>query len=154
MNRKLIFMLLTIIMFSCKEKKVDTKAEAEKLMQLSREWSKHAAGRDVDKIVSYWSDEAVLFSNGHPTVTGKNELKKMVEESMNIPGFKISWEPVKAEVSESGDMAYIIEKNEITMPDSTGKPFVMKGNVVTVWKKNVAGEWKAVVDISSDQAAQ
>ena len=151
---KLTFMLLLVAMIGCNQKKVDTKAEGEKLMQISREWSKQAAGKDIDKIVNYWSDDAVLFSNGHPAVNGKNELRKMVEGSMNIPGFKISWEPVKAEVSESGDMAYLIEKNEMTLPDSSGKPMVIKGNVVTVWKKNAAGEWKVVVDISSDQAAQ
>ncbi len=149
---KLTFMLVTVTLVCCTQKKVDTKAEAEKLMALSREWSKEAAGRDVDKIVNYWSDDAVLFTNGRPAINGKTELRQMVKESMDIPGFKISWEPLKAEVSESGDMAYLIEKNEMTMPDSTGKPFVMKGNVVTVWKKNAAGEWKAVVDISSDQA--
>lgn len=154
MSYKLIAVLVMVTMISCTQKKVDTKAEGEKLMQLSREWSKHASTRDVDKIVSFWSDDAVLFSNGRPAVNGKNELRKMVEESMNIPGFKISWEPVTAEVSESGDMAYIIEKNEMTVPDSTGRPVVIKGNVVTVWKKNAAGEWKAVVDISADQAAQ
>ncbi len=154
MLHKLTVMLALITMISCSQKKVDTKAEGEKLMQLSRDWSKHAATKDIDKIVGYWSDDAVLFSSGYPTVTGKNELKKMVQESMNIPGFKISWEPLKAEVSESGDMAYLIEKNEITVPDSTGKPRVIKGNVVTIWRKNAAGEWKVVVDISSDQAAQ
>ncbi len=152
MTHKLALMLVTVTLICCNQKKVDTKAEGEKLMALSREWSKQAAGRDVDKIVNYWSDDAVLFTNGHPAINGKNALRQMVEESMNIPGFKISWEPVKVDVSESGDMAYLIEKNEMTMQDSTGKPFVIKGNVVTVWKKNAAGEWKAVVDISSDQA--
>lgn len=152
MTNKLALMLVTVTLICCNQKKVDTKAEGEKLMALSREWSKQAAGKDVDKIVNYWSDDAVLFTNGRPAINGKNALRQMVEESLNIPGFKITWEPVKVDVSESGDMAYLIEKNEMTMQDSTGKPFVIKGNVVTVWKKNTAGEWKAVVDISSDQA--
>ncbi len=152
MTNKLALMLVTVTLICCNQKKVDTKAEGEKLMALSREWSKQAAGKDVDKIVDYWSDDAVLFTNGRPAINGKNALRQMVEESLNIPGFKITWEPVKVDVSESGDMAYLIEKNEMTMQDSTGKPFVIKGNVVTVWKKNTAGEWKAVVDISSDQA--
>jgi ketosteroid isomerase-like protein len=146
---KLSLVIVITSLLGCSEKKVDTKAEAEKLMQISRDWSKDAATNNVEKIVSYWADDAVLYTGDMPALIGKPAIKEMVQHSMQMPGFKISWEPTRADVCESGDMAYLIEKNAVSYQDSTGKPMVMQGNVVTVWKKNTAGEWKAVVDITS-----
>lgn len=67
-----------------------------------------------------------------------------------VPGFKISWEPISVSVSESGDMAYMIEKNTMTINDSIGNPITTTGRAVTIWKKNKNGEWKNVVEIGTD----
>ena len=149
MNRLLILFALTLF-FSCNQDKVDTDIEGQKLMELSREWSKSASTGDIEKIVSYWSEDAIYISSGQPTLNGKQNIKEMVQGSANIPGFAISWEPVSVSVSKSGDMAYMIEKNKITYLDSIGNTIANTGRVVTVWKKNNNGEWKNVVDISVD----
>ena len=141
----------TCIMLSCTHEKVDTKAEAEKLMQLSKEWSKTASTGDVSKTVSYWADDAVLMSAGQPVLKGKEAIKKMVEESFKIPGFRISWEPQNVVVSESGDMAYIIENSQVAYPDSTGKSMIQNNKAVSIWRKQADGSWKNVVDISTPE---
>jgi ketosteroid isomerase-like protein len=97
-------MLLTILL-GCYEKKIDTKAKAEKLMQVSREWSQSASADSIEKTMSYWADSAVFLSAGQPILNGRNEIRGMVERSGKIPGFKISWEPISVSVSQSGDMA-------------------------------------------------
>jgi ketosteroid isomerase-like protein len=66
-------------------------------------------------------------------------------------GFKISWEPQSAEVSQCGDLAYLIEKSEITMKDSAGNSIAQHYNGVTVWKKQADGSWKNVADISANE---
>jgi uncharacterized protein (TIGR02246 family) len=141
-------------MVSCNQTKVDTKAEAEKIMQLSKEWSKVASTGDVTKTISYWADDAIVMSGGQPTLNGKEAIKKMVEESFKIPGFKISWDPQTAVVSESGDMAYLIENSQITLTDSTGKSIVENSKAVSIWRKQADGSWKNVVDISTPEPAQ
>lgn len=149
MNRlSLLFALILLI--SCNQEKVDTEKEGQLLMQLSREWSKSAATDDIEKTVSYWSDDAIFISSGQPTLEGKKSIREMVEGMSKIPGFKISWEPISVSVSESGDMAYMVEKNKLTYNDSIGNPIITTGRVVTVWKKNNNGEWKNMVDISVD----
>ena len=140
------------ITFSCTQKKIDTKAEAEKVIQLSKEWSKVASTGDVAKTVSYWADEAILMSGGQPVLNGKESIKKMVEESFKMPGFRISWDPQKAVVSESGDMAYILEDSQISFSDSTGKSIVEYNKAVSIWRKQADGSWKNVVDISTPTA--
>jgi ketosteroid isomerase-like protein len=149
MNKKCFLALLPFLMLGCSQQKVDTKAESEKLMQTSRDWSKLTSTKDVEKIVSYWTDDATLISSGLPLLKGKKEIRQMVESSMKTPGFSISWEPVHAEIAESGDMGYIIEKSQISFNDSTGKTITMNSNGVTIWKKQPDGSWKNVVDVAS-----
>jgi ketosteroid isomerase-like protein len=148
--KNLILVLLLFALYSCNNTNVDTQKEGEKLMQISREWSESAASDDIEKTLSYWSDDAVFFSAERPTVTGKKELRQMVEGLSKAPGFKISWEPISASVSKSGDMAYLIEKNTFTINDSVGNPQTTYGRSVTIWKKDNNGEWKNAVEIGVD----
>ena len=142
-----IIILLALLIFGCKETSVDRKAEGEKLMQLSREWSTSAASSNLDKTLSYWADDAVVLSPGQPAIKGKKSIREMMESTAKIPGFRISWEPLSVEVSQSGDMAYMIEKNQVTVNDSLGHPITEFNKAVTVWKKQPDGSWKNVVDI-------
>src|ERR1700712_2838077 len=102
-------LLMFACVCGCKEHNVDTKAEGEKLMQISRDWSKSAATDSVETTLNYWADDAVIMSPGQPTLKGKNAIREMVEGSAKIPGFKISWEPLSVSISKSGDMGYMIE---------------------------------------------
>jgi uncharacterized protein (TIGR02246 family) len=136
-----------IILYSCNNQGVDTEAEGKKLMELSREWSKDAATGDTAKIFKHWAEDAVMMSPGQPALKGKNAIREMVMGSFKIPGFKISWEPQRVEVSQSGDMAYMIEENQITVNDSLDNPIVNKNKALTVWKKQADGSWKNVVDM-------
>ena len=144
-----VVVLLTslIILYSCNNQGVDTEAEEKKLMELSREWSRIAASGDTAKIFSYWAEDAVMMSPGQPALKGKDAIREMVMGSFKVPGFKISWEPQSVEVSKSGDLAYLIEENQITVNDSLGNPLVTKNKALTVWKKQGGGSWKNVVDM-------
>jgi len=145
-----LLVILLLAVTGCKQE-IDTKAEGEKLMQVSREWSKSAATRDIEKTMSYWADDAVVISAGEKLRNGKQAIRQMVEESLKNPGFQISWEPQKAEISKSGDIGYLTEMTTITVNDSVGKPMVMKYNGLTIWKKQPDGNWKNVVDVLSPE---
>ena len=148
MEKQIIIALMMITFISCKQN-VDTKAEGEKLMQVSRDWSKSAQTNDVEKTLSYWADDAIVISSGQPTLHGKKEIRQMVEVSFKSPGFKISWEPESAEISKNGDMGYLIEHDDMTMNDSTGKAVTQQYKSLTIWKKQTDGSWKNVVDVMS-----
>jgi uncharacterized protein (TIGR02246 family) len=143
--------LLVLTVTSCNQQKVDTKAEGEKVMQLSKEWSQAASAGDVEKIVEYWADDAVVMSAGEPVLSGKQAIRKMVEESYKMPGFRISWQPQSVVVSESGDMAYLIENSQVSFTDSTGKPVTINNKAVSIWRKQAGGLWRNAVDISTPE---
>ncbi len=107
--KKTIIALTVVTFTSCNQQNADTKSEGEKLMQTSREWSAVAATKDVDKILSYWTDDAIVISAGEPNLKGKAGIKQMVEGSFKNPGFQISWEPKSAEISKSGDLGYLLQ---------------------------------------------
>jgi ketosteroid isomerase-like protein len=113
-----------------------------------------ASGRDVEKTVSYWADDAFMMSAGQPALKGKQAIRQMVMDSYKIPGFQISWQPQSVEVSESGDMAYLIENSQVSFTDSTGKVVTQHNKAVSIWRKQSDGTWKNVVDISTPDAQQ
>lgn len=123
-------------------------------MQRSRDWAKAAATGNVDSALAYWSDDAIVMQANQPAYVGKAAIRGMVEASMKIPKFSITWEPERASISESGDVGYLIEHNRVTMADSTGKVHTQYGKGVTIWKKDANGVWRCVVDIGNDNPTE
>ena len=146
--RKLIAILLFAVLTGCNETKVDQKAEGEKLMQVSREWARTIAADSVERVMSFWADSAIFMTADAEPIYGKTEIRKMVVESLKDTGVKMTWQPVSASISENGDMGYLIEENQLTFKDSTGRPMTLHGRAVTIWKKDANGNWKNVVEVS------
>lgn len=143
-----IYILGVILLVSCSQDKVDQHAEAEKLMELSREWSQAAYDRDIDKLLSFWDEDAMMFDPGSPVLRGKDNIQAMVARSLIGSDFEIRWEPQEAYVSESGDLGYVIFKNYMKSgSDSLGTSQIRYGKGIEIWKKDENGEWKNVVDI-------
>ena len=85
-------MVLPFLVFSCSQRDFDSVAEGQKLLRRDAEWADLAnAGKDVDKIVSYWSDDAILIFPGQPLLEGKAAIRAYVAASLKTPGFKIHW---------------------------------------------------------------
>jgi len=143
------------LLLGCSSPQPDPSAEQQILMKASRDWSQAAATGNVDAVVSYWADNAVVMMPDMPTFRGKEAIRKYVESSFKIPGFKISWEPLEAHVSASGEMGYIIERTTVTLPDQSGRPTTHRARAVSIWRKSEGGTWKNMVDISNpDPSAQ
>lgn len=127
---------------------MDLAAEKERLLRRDAEWAKVASeGNDVDRILSYWTEDAVVVPPGLPSVVGKVALRQYVEGSMQIPGFRISWESKDATLSPDGQLAYMLSRNEVTMNAPDGTPSTSAGRAVTIWRRESDGEWRCAVDV-------
>jgi ketosteroid isomerase-like protein len=148
-----LFLAIALMLFmnACNNiNTIDQQAEAEKLMELSREWAKSVKDKDVEKMLSFWADDAIVMSPNESAVVGIESLRGMVDRSMKIPGFEINWEPQNAYVSKSGDLGYVIIKNYMTMPtDTLGNTRTVFNKGVEIWRKQEDGSWKNVIDISN-----
>lgn len=118
------------------------------LLRRDAEWAAlAAAGHDIEAILSYWTDDAVVIGPGLPRISGKAALRDYVQSSLRIPGFKITWTSTEVEVSADGNMAYMFGQNKVTMNGPDGAPFTIEGRAVTIWRREADGEWRCVVDI-------
>ncbi len=147
--RVAILLLVALTAAGCAKGASDPQAEAERLMETSREWARAARSGDLDAIVRYWGDDATLLMPGQPVSRGKDQIRASVEASFKTPGFAISWEPLEAHVSRSGDMGYLLERTQLSMSDGRGGTSTQQLRAVTIWRKQPDGDWKNVVDISN-----
>jgi len=129
-------------------------AEKERLLRRDAEWAQAASeGRDVERILSYWTEDAVVLPPGLPSVVGKAALRQYVEGSMQIPGFKITWESDDVTFSPDGQLAYMFSRNAVTVNAPDGAPITSEGRAVTIWRRESDGEWRCAVDIWNAEAA-
>ena len=145
----LVFLLLSV---GCSQRGFDPVAEEAKLLRRDAEWADLAsAGKDVEKIVSYWTDDAVLIFPGQPLLEGKAAIRAYVAESLNTAGFKIHWVSEKPMFSPDGKLAYMRGKNELTAPGQNGAPITVHLRGISIWRLDADGQWRCVVDISNEE---
>ena len=143
-------MLLALCAAGCAPS-VDVAGESSKLAQRDADWSSVSfEGKDIERIVSYWSDDAHVLQPGLPPIDGRNAIRAFVAASLKIPGFKIHWVSEKPVLSPDGKMAYMIGAVETTAPGANGTLEATHGRGVTVWRLGTDGVWRCVVDITND----
>lgn len=151
-SRLLLSCLLAAGLAACAGRP-DPAAEEAKLMETSRAWSRAAAGGDVDAILAYWADDALVLPPGQPALRSRAALRAYLETSMKTPGFRIAWEPLEAKVSKDGDMGYLVERTTVTVDGPDGRPVSQHFRGVTIWRRQADGSWKNAVDINNPEPA-
>ena len=156
MSRTSLVLLLFLLSLStaCQTQATSTSADETALRKLDEEWSRSAGSKDVDKTISYYSDDAVVMPPNIPTLTGKESIQTLWKSMLSSPDFSGGWKATKVEVARSGDLAYVSGNYEFNEKDNSGKPITDKGKYLEVWKKQADGSWKCVADMfNSDQPA-
>ena len=124
------------------------------LLQADSEWAGLAAGgKDVERIVSFWTDDATIYPPREAPIVGKEAIRKYVAESLKIPGFSIRWKPTQTVVAAAGDLGYTMGTNAFTFPDAQGHLTTANGRYLTVWRKGAGGRWQCVVDFWNEAPA-
>jgi len=116
------------------------------------EWSKAASAKDLDKCISFYTDDASVLPFNAPIATGKDQIRNVWSQLMFNPGFNVRFGPTKIEVARSADLGYEIGTFELTLSDQAGELATHRGKYVVAWKKQTNGQWKAAADIfNTDQ---
>jgi uncharacterized protein (TIGR02246 family) len=127
-------------------------ADEAAIRAASAAWSQASAAKDVDKAVSFYTDDAVQMSPRGPSVRGKENIQKGWAGMLATPGPGLSFQTTSVEVARSGDIAYETGTYDFATTDKNGKANDEKGKYVVIWKKQSDGSWKAAVDMdNSDQ---
>ncbi len=154
LSRYLLLSVMAFALASCSQRAFDPTTEGEKLLRRDAEWADLAtAGKDVDVVVSYWSDDAVLIFPGQPVLEGKAAIRDYVTASFKTPGFKIHWVSERPVFSPDGKLAYMRGTDDLTIPGPNGSPITLHLRGISVWRLEPDRQWRCVVDISNEEPA-
>ena len=121
--------------------------DVQVLMDSERAFAKATAERGVDGWMEYMAPNAVELM-AEPLV-GLDQIRAGMSKQFRLPGFKITWEPSKAEFLGKGDFGYAVGRYQVRFDDQDSKPVVERGTYLTTWQKQKDGTWKVVSDIGS-----
>ncbi len=106
-------------------------------------WSSAAGSKNLDKTVSFYSEDALVLPPNEPAVTGKDAIRKLwggfLDSLTNI-----RWKPTRIEMANSGEMAVLTGIYETTMKDGSKD----HGKYCEIWKQR-DGTWKCAIDMFS-----
>lgn len=150
-SRYLPLVVFTFALASCSQREFEPTTEAEKLLRRDAEWADLAtAGKDIEKVLSYWSDDAVLIFPGQPVLEGKTAIRAYVTTSFNTPGFKIHWVSEKPVFSPDGKFAYMRATDDLAVPGPSGGTMTLHLRGISIWRLDPDNQWRCVIDISNE----
>ncbi len=148
----LVALLATIIFsYAHPTASASPKATADTLKQLEGEFMKAAAERGSQGYMSYYADDSVELPNGGAIIPGKANIAKVMG-FLDDKNNRLSWTPIGADISASGDLGYTYGTYEFHFKDKEGKPTVEYGKYTSIWKIQKDGTWKVVLDMGNATA--
>lgn len=140
----LVTLVGTLLVCGCAS--VGKHALRESLLRADREWSVAVDGDDLERIVEFWTDDAVVYTPGALPVRGKEALRALVKGNRATPGFSLTWNATEAVVSASGDLGYTLGPYAITVPEMEGELGTQKGHYICVWRRE-GGAWRCSLEV-------
>jgi uncharacterized protein (TIGR02246 family) len=128
---------------------VNLVAEEKAIRDAETQFAKAAATKDVDKLVAFYAEDAVMLPPGEVVATGKAAIRASWAQLLALPDLELTWTPTKIEVAKSGDLAYDFGAYAMSHKDAAGKAVKDRGKYATVWKKGATGGWKVAVDTNN-----
>jgi len=135
---------------ACNHQGGNRDADIQLLKDNETQWNQDYAAKDLDKLVSYYSDNAVLMAPGMPAIEGKDAIHNALKQMMADQAFALQFQSSRWDVAESSDLAYTQGSYTYTSTDARTKRAVTDhGSFVTTYRRSANGSWKAVADIAT-----
>ena len=116
----------------------------DEIMKADRDFNKATQEKRAEGWLSYFAlDEAAVPD---PPTAGRQAITDRYTKTFADPDFKLTWDPIKAEVFPSGKVGYTTGKYVARFKNKDGKMMESKGRYITVWRKQEDGSWKIVTD--------
>jgi uncharacterized protein (TIGR02246 family) len=129
--------------------RVDRASEEQRIRELDRQAQQAVQARDAATFANLYAVDAVHIPSNMPIVRGRDAIRNSWAEAFRMPGMTVQFGPTRVEVSESGDLAYVLGTYR-SSADMPGGRLDDRGNYLVVWKK-IDGEWKAVADAGASE---
>jgi ketosteroid isomerase-like protein len=148
MIKSLFGLLLIAGLFSCNRKPPAINLEEVKstIFETDRAFSKMSEVKGLKNAYMEYIDSngVLLRPNNYPIAGG--EAVNFISQS-NDSAFVMTWEPKMATIAGSGDLAYTYG---IYSYKAKNEDSVFFGSYVTIWKKQLDGKWKFVLQTGNE----
>ncbi len=156
---KKLFLILPLVFLLCftfgcqqgeevaEEPAVDISVDIEANKNLIDAWDKAHNSGDIERLMSLYTDDAVMIPPNEPAVVGKEAIQGYFQQSF---GQFTEEKSLVVDVKIGGDLAFVrCTWKDIHTPKAGGESFNLNGNFVVINQKQPDGSWKTICDISS-----
>ncbi|MFB9762573.1 YybH family protein [Ectobacillus funiculus] len=109
----------------------------------------HAINQEnFDDLMNFYSEDAILVVKPGMLAKGKAEIRRAFEAIANYFNHSLIVNQEKMEIIETGDTALVIAKAILSANQKKDSEFSMERTATYVFKKEVDGTWRCVIDNS------
>jgi ketosteroid isomerase-like protein len=120
---------------------------------LTKVYIANANARDVNKVVDFYTPDAVLLPPNHEAVRGHEAIRQFFRAELMDAGFS-NFNNETIQVEHSCNLAYQRGTYVFEITGKDGKRKQDRGKYVVVWKRIPNGEWRMQIDSWSGDSAQ
>ena len=150
MNKLLFFCISLLPLLSCnnatkKEVQPDAFAKME-MLNADREFSKMSEKKGMKTaFIEYLDSNGVLLRSNKLPIAGADAIDFLIQQ--NDSDYTLTWEPKNGVIAKSGELGYTYGVYAIR---PLTKDTVIYGTYVNIWKKDIKGIWKYVLDSNNE----
>ena len=97
---------------------------------------------------SWFAEYGAMIRQGEGEVRGRDEVKNAVA-ALDQPGVSLRWEPLRADISASGDLGWTTGTYMSEAAGEDGTVTRGEGRYVSIWRRQADGSWKVVMDLGN-----
>ena len=119
-----------------------------KLLQTDRMFSKLSVDSGAAYAFhKYLAADAIMLPAGRNPVFGLDSIYASMINNEMI--YTLEWDPQRAEIANSGELGWTWGKYKMSYKDKDGILVNSYGKYLNIWRLDVSGNWKVMVDMGN-----
>jgi ketosteroid isomerase-like protein len=128
---------------------IDLRTENLAVSRADTDMSDATSARDLKRFTAHLADDVIFVPEGAPLAVGPAGVAALWADLFKEAGPSLTWRPTLSYVAPSGDLAYTEGEFLSKAKTAEGKEASRSGRYVSVWRKQLDGKWRAVLDIGN-----
>ncbi len=119
--------------------------DEQAIRRLVAQWQSATAAGDVETVLGLMAEDVVFLLPGRPPMQGRSVFAHGLRELLQ--GHRVESSGDVQDVSVSGDLAYCWNLLTVRVtPLSGGDTVIRQGHVLSIFRKQINGEWVLIRD--------
>ena len=140
---KKIMILSSLFISSCA-----AAADPFELIEADRAFNDAVAAGGSQAWGAWFAEDGAMIQEGVGEIRGREQIQNAAV-FLDDPAISLSWEPLRADISRSGDLGWTTGRFTLEMTTPTGSMSQNEGLYVSIWRRQADGTWKVVMDLGN-----